>query len=310
MSKSFLRISLGCTAAIALLLTTGCGDTSDSGYRTSGGADINYTGFFQGVNGKPMVSASSGNPIMTMTLFQTGSNIEAVDNNGSTYKGGVGRPAGLSTPGQQFYANQSVLQSQMSMEGWDQSSGFKARVVGVFTIVTVTDIDGVTVDQTLEQDLSTDTENTTENSQETSSETTIEPDDTGGTNPPPNSGTGAPTGGSTITTSGSMTTTTTRTSTNTQTGTTTDTTSTTVTRQFELTRANNQVELRGNWLEEGGVSSTFSGVSEGAIGTITEISGTSGTGSSGGSSGTGGQSAGMGIEAGGTGGTNTGSTRR
>ncbi len=33
MSKDFLRISLGVMVGIALVMTTGCGDTSDSGYR-------------------------------------------------------------------------------------------------------------------------------------------------------------------------------------------------------------------------------------------------------------------------------------
>lgn len=309
MSKDFLRISLGVMAGIALVMTTGCGDTSDSGYRTSGGAEINYTGFFQGIDGRPMVSASSGAPIRTMTLFQTGSTLEAVDNNGSTYKGGVGRPTGLSTPGQEFYANQSVLQSQMTMEGWDNSSGKKAKIVGVFTIVTVDDIQGTTIDRTSENENTRETENTSESTSESESSTEIEPADDGDTNtPPPNSGTGAPSGGTTTTTtSGSSSTNRSTTGSVTQSGSQTTTDSTTVTREFTLTRANNQVALRGNWLEEGGVSSTINAISEGAIGTVTEVSGSTG-GSSNSGSGTGGVTAGMGIEDGGTGG-NT-STRR
>lgn len=307
MSKDFLRVSLGVMAGIALVMTTGCGDTSDSGYRTSGGAEINYTGFFQGIDGRPMVSASSGAPIRTMTLFQTGSTLEAVDNNGSTYKGGVGRPTGLSTPGQQFYANQSVLQSQMTMEGWDNSSGKKAKLVGVFTIVTVDDIQGTTIDRTSENENTRETENTSEWTNERESTTDVEPADGDTDAPPPNSGTGAPSGGSTTTTTGSSSSTGSTSGNVTQTGSQTTTDSTTVTREFTLTRANNQVALRGNWLEEGGVSSTINAISEGAIGTVTEVSGSTG-GSSNSGSGTGGVTAGMGIEDGGTGG-NT-STRR
>ncbi len=127
-----------------------------------------------------------------MTLFQTGSTLEAVDNNGSTCMGGgVGRPTGLSTPGQEFYANQSVLQSQMTMEGWDNSSGKKAKIVGVFTIVTVDDIQGTTIDRTSENENTRETENTSESTSESESSTEIEPADDGDTNtPPPNSGTG------------------------------------------------------------------------------------------------------------------------
>lgn len=74
----------------SLVLYSGCSvDSADSFYRD---VSINYSGFYQGSDGKHLVDKNSGSAINTLNLRQDGNNLQAVDNNGIIWKGKLGDP--------------------------------------------------------------------------------------------------------------------------------------------------------------------------------------------------------------------------
>lgn len=239
--------------AVAAIVLAGCGSSewSDSGFNTGTGANVNFTGFYTKPGGGRIVSKSSGAPINTFTLFQSGNVVEAVDNNGSTYKGSVGAPAALIPVGVTVATNSmQVAQSQVVLEGWDNTSGKKVEIVGVFSAVAVQDIDSTSISGS--QTLSTTTSQTTAGSSSSTSGQSITtiiitPNSTNTFN------TGQGSSSSTQTSDA-------------RTGAVTD--AVTTTRTFGLTRNNSQFELRGTWIEEGGVTGTVSATSPGGVGSI------------------------------------------
>ena len=62
-------------------------DSGDEYYRE---VTVNFSGFYRNPNGGNIVSANSGNGISSLDLRQTGDSLEAVDNNGSIWKGSLG----------------------------------------------------------------------------------------------------------------------------------------------------------------------------------------------------------------------------
>ena len=239
--------------AVAAFILAGCGGSewSDDGYNTGTGANVNFTGFYSNPSGDRAVSNSSGAPIKTFTLFQTGNVIEAVDNNGSNYKGSVGAPASLIPLGTTVATNgQQVAQSQVVIEGWDNTSGKKVQIVGVFSAVAVQDIDSTSIAGS--QSLSTSTSDSTTGASSSKSGQSI----TTIIITPNSTNTFATGQGSSSANATS----------DARTGAITD--SVTTTRTFGLTRSNSQFELRGTWIEEGGVTGTVSATSPGGVGTV------------------------------------------
>lgn len=227
--------------AVAAFVLAGCGGSewSDSGFNTGTGATVNFTGFYSKPGGGRIVSNSSGAPINTFTLFQTGNVVEAVDNNGSTYKGSVGSPASLVPVGTTVLTNgMQVAQSQVVLEGWDNTSGKKVQIVGVFSAAAVQDIASTTLSDSRSHETSAESGTETGQSITTiiitpTSTNTFETSQTASS-----SGSRAASGG------------------------------VETTRTFGLTRNNNQFELRGTWIEEGGVTGTVSGTSPGGVGSV------------------------------------------
>ncbi len=241
----FAASFLGC-GALAVALLAGCSgsDFQDDGLNTSSaGANINFTGFYARAGGGKIVSNTTGAPITSLTIHQTGNVIDAVDNNGSKYHGKTGVPNSFVPVGAgQITNSQRVAESQVVMEGFDNTSGKKVEIVGVFSVVAVQDIFSST---------STQGHNVSTSQSQTGSSTTgqsvvtviITPNSTNTFSTGQSSGE-----------SGS------RTETSTSSG--------TVTQTFGLTRGNSQYELRGTWIEEGGATGTISATSPGGAGTI------------------------------------------
>jgi hypothetical protein len=239
--------------AVGAFLLAGCGGSewSDDGFNTGSGANVNFTGFYSQAGGGRIVSNSSGAPITTFTLFQTGNVVEAVDNNGSEYKGSVGSPASLIPVGTTVATNgQQVAQSQVVLEGYDNSSGKKVQIVGVFSAVAVQDISSTSISGS--ESFSTSTARNFASSGSSTSGQSI----TTIIITPNSTNTFATGQGSSSSSDASRGTT----------GAITD--ATTTTRTFGLTRGNSQFELRGTWIEEAGTTGTVSATSPGGVGTV------------------------------------------
>jgi len=80
----FLSLSL---ASALVLFVIGCDVTSGDEVVREVGAD--YTGFYTNPNGR-IVANNTGGEITALDLMQTGSRLQAVDNNGNIFRGNVG----------------------------------------------------------------------------------------------------------------------------------------------------------------------------------------------------------------------------
>lgn len=79
-TAAFAFSALACVVSCEL-------DSGDEYYRE---VTVNFSGFYRNPNGGNIVSANSGNGISSLDLRQTGDSLEAVDNNGSIWKGSLG----------------------------------------------------------------------------------------------------------------------------------------------------------------------------------------------------------------------------
>ncbi len=86
-SREWMALFVTATVGVASLFLLGCeiGD-ADSVVREVG---INYSGFYVGDGGK-LVSQQTGAQTTSLNLRQTGDQLEAVDNNGITFRGTIG----------------------------------------------------------------------------------------------------------------------------------------------------------------------------------------------------------------------------
>ena len=86
-SREWLALFLTAIMGVASLLLLGCElDSADSVVREVG---INYSGFYVGDGGN-LVSQQTGAKTTSLNLRQTGDQLEAVDNNGITFRGTIG----------------------------------------------------------------------------------------------------------------------------------------------------------------------------------------------------------------------------
>ncbi len=77
---------------VVLLVITGCRiNSSDSVQRN---VDINVSGRYENTNGGPIVSRNTGASIQWLNVVQTGSRLQAVDNNGLVFRGEIGSVTG------------------------------------------------------------------------------------------------------------------------------------------------------------------------------------------------------------------------
>lgn len=94
MQKKYAALAAGLSlGTLSLLIYTGCSvDSADSVIRS---VSINVGGVYRynesacGGNGR-FVSANSGSPVISFDLRQAGDTLEAIDNNGSIYRGTIG----------------------------------------------------------------------------------------------------------------------------------------------------------------------------------------------------------------------------
>lgn len=225
------RRILTALAMAATLLITACDWDSGSqeNFNTSGGsANVNVSGFYQGVQGAPVVARTSNGAIANLVIQQSGNRVMVTDSRGSTYEGTLGAPnvlAGNST----VPAGATVASYQIGFSGKDEVAAREIEFTGVLTIVSVTNIFA-----------DTDTRSV-------STETTV---NVNSEFPPlaPDTGTG------------------TTTNTTTETGSTSETTS-----EFALEENNNQLQLRGTWIEIGGTTSSVRGIGPAAQGNVVTV---------------------------------------
>jgi len=86
-SREWLALFLTAIMGVASLFLLGCEiDSADSVVREVG---INYSGFYVGDGGN-LVSQQTGAKTTSLNLRQTGDQLEAVDNNGITFRGTIG----------------------------------------------------------------------------------------------------------------------------------------------------------------------------------------------------------------------------
>jgi len=79
---------LAAAAAALALFPAGC--EVDSVESTSRNVGLVVVGFYAGVDGAPLVSRNSGNPIQYLNIRQAGDQLEAIDNNGMVFRGTIG----------------------------------------------------------------------------------------------------------------------------------------------------------------------------------------------------------------------------
>jgi hypothetical protein len=257
--KRALFLSLAAASLVAVALITGCENgwtTNDSGFNSSegAGATINFSGYYQGMNGGRAVATTSSGNIMTLTIQQGGNTVEVVDNQGSTYRGTIGSPGAVSPSSESGYSTGAQLaQAQINFSGHDNVSGKDISFAGVIHAVSISDI------------------TTEDSSDELTDETTTSIKD--GTN----------TVSTTTKVFGTLNSEFYRVVTETVTTTPTDEVierivKTIGTTSYSLTEANTQYRLQGTWVEDGGVVSGVDAISPASAGLITTTTSTTTTG--------------------------------
>lgn len=83
------KILFSVTTVLILTLTTMVGCRINSSDSVSRNVEINVSGVYRSSNGS-VVSQNSGASIRSLNLVQTGSRLQAVDNNGLVFRGDIG----------------------------------------------------------------------------------------------------------------------------------------------------------------------------------------------------------------------------
>jgi hypothetical protein len=271
-------VSVIAASVVGTLLISGCewgSSGSDGSFNTSQGAGVqlNFSGVYRGtMSGGKLVASKGGAPVTSLTIFQSGNAIEVTDNNGSTYRGNVGSPGAVSDSSSgTFPVGAELAQAQISFTGNDNTAGGReVNFVGVIHAVAVKDIQGTTTEDTESSSSSssdggtrTTTSSTTDSTNVVVTTTEITP---------------LPNGGSeervTIVvydrqTGEELSRTQTVSIKNDSSSTTTHTTT------YEITEANTQYRLQGNWIEVDAGSSGVDGLSAGTAGLISTTTTTS-----------------------------------
>jgi len=235
--------------ALALVVgMTGCEwEYAGSGFDTSSGAgiNVNFTGMYRQKTPRSVVR---GLPIAHLILTQTGNVIEVLDSRNIYLKGMVGSPGVITEADAAggFPAGADVAQASMTF------SGNGIQFVGVVRVISVVDIEGVTVTDThTETDTSTDTETETETTTDnTTSEESTEVELDPNTGLPPDDTT---TTTYTSTDGEDSSDENTDTDTETDTETETDTVTVTETTTYTIDESSAMYVLEGNWVEGGNV---------------------------------------------------------
>jgi len=149
------RVGLTLVAGLTMVALTGCEWDGSSGSNSSrgAGAGVNFSGVYR----SDATSIVVGKPITRLVLTQSGNNIQARDNNGSTYSGSVGAPGVLSSPGADgtYAARAALLQAQINFSGTNKDSGESAEFTGIIRAVAVSDVNGVSTTATVgDEDIS------------------------------------------------------------------------------------------------------------------------------------------------------------
>jgi len=168
-------VTLSAAAVASTVALVGCDFTtgSDASVNTSKGAsvNINFSGFYSGIIGSAAtgpgrdgraVADTSGAPIRTFVVGQTGNRLDVTDNNGSTYRGNTGSPLLVASPDSDgvIPAGATIAESLFTWEGVDNTSGKRITFTGVVSSVAVTDTQG-TVGPNTTQSTTTTGPNTT-----------------------------------------------------------------------------------------------------------------------------------------------------
>ncbi|HBA84503.1 MAG TPA: hypothetical protein DCZ95_10455 [Verrucomicrobia bacterium] len=265
---------------LGLVLFSGCewgSSGGDGSFNTSQGAGVqlNFSGVYSGtMSGGKLVASKGGAPVTSLVIFQAGNSLEITDNNGSTYTGNIGSPGAVADGvNGSFSTGAELAQAQVSFTGNDNSAGGREiNFVGVIHAVAVKDIQGTT---------STDTDSSSTSSSD------------GGTRTTTTSTFDATNKIDIITVTEDIegspetreTTTTVRydretgvelSRTQTVTIKNDSSSATTSTTTYEITEANTQYRLQGNWIEVGAGSSGVDGLSAGTAGLIQTTTTTTG----------------------------------
>ena len=181
--KRSLAYLFVCIISVGLgALIVGCDfSTGGSGVNTSQGAgrDLNISGVYNGnlggvaarglvLGGMAAVSSTSGGPISSFVIHQSGNVVEITDNNGSKYQGNVGAPGTVSTPSIEntFPAGAQLTQANINWGGHDNVANKRVSFAGVVHVVTVQDVQG-----NVRQSVSASTDSTTTDTTATQTDT-------------------------------------------------------------------------------------------------------------------------------------------
>lgn len=216
--------------SFSLLIIQGCDwdDTGSESFNTSrgGGITVNFSGYYRPRSGAFLVTSN----VTHFVLTQVGNSIEVYDNNMSYYTGTIGSPGIMAGPDATgaFPAGAVMLQAQVSFSGKNAGTGKNVQFVGVIHAVAVDDVQGNTQTQTT----TTTDDSVLSNSTNTSGETAIDI-----IAPPVTINDTTETASENSTSSG-----------------TTIVNETVATTTYQITEANSQYVLEGNWMEGGSVS--------------------------------------------------------
>ena len=247
--KKALLLSLLASSLVVAVMLTGCEGwtTNDAGFNSSegAGATINFSGYYQGVDGRAVKTTSAGN-IVTLTIQQSGNAVEVRDNQGSVYRGSVGSPGAVSPSSASggYSVGAQLVQAQINFSGHDNVAAKDISFAGVFHAVAIQDIISSEVSDEGSV-ITTDTYSDNTNRVVTTTQTIGAP--------------GEPFYSVTITTVKY----------DVKTGVEISrTVKTTGSTKYSITEANTQYRLQGTWVEEGGVVSGVDALSPASAGLI------------------------------------------
>jgi hypothetical protein len=285
----------------------------DGGFNTSrANLEVNFSGQYLGLlSGGKAVSITSGAPITSFTIQQTGNTIQIIDSNGQTYQGVLGAPGAVVNPDSSatLPVGAQLAVFQTSWQGTDGVAQKQVKFTGVIDVVTIDRVEGdstdISIDEEFNQESSSERDSNFDNSSESDSSQEIEGpliiEDGGGlTNIFDITSSSSSSSSSSSDSSGSNSSSTDQSISRTR--------SREITTTFELSENNTQLRLRGTWVEEGGFVAQVSAASPGNGFFIGRVIVDDGTDGGGGGGGTGGGGDGGGVGGGGGGGTGGGGT--
>jgi hypothetical protein len=241
----------GLLGVTATLLSCDFSTGGDGGFNTSrANLEMNFSGQYLGLlSGGKAVSITSGAPITSFMIQQSGNTIQIIDSNGQTYQGVLGAPGAVIDPSSSatLPVGAQLAVFQVSWQGTDGVAQKSVKFTGVIDVVTINRVEGDSADTSIDSESSS--------SEEITGPIIIE--DGGGL-----------TNVFDVTSSSSSSS--------------ANSTSRQITTTFELSENNSQLRLRGTWIEEGGFVAQVSAASPGngfLIGPV--IVDNSGSGSSG-----------------------------